>query len=67
MIPTGLRRDLGMNPGTPVEIYREGEKIVLQKYAPACVFCGGAEDVKLFRGRFVCRRCAKTLEECAAS
>jgi len=28
-----------------MEIYVDGEQIILKKYEPACVFCGYARDV----------------------
>ena len=44
-----------------VEIYVDGDNIVLHKYQPACVFCDGTDDVIEFKGKNVCRECAKRL------
>ena len=41
VIPIELRRTLGIEEKT-LEIYVDGEKIILKKYEPACIFCGNA-------------------------
>lgn len=57
VIPIELRRTLGIEVKDALEIYVDGEKIILKKYEPACIFCGNADYVKHFNGRIVCREC----------
>ena len=58
-LPTQLRRQFGISPGTPLEFLAdEGGVLALRKWAPRCAFCGGTESVLAFRGRHVCRGCA---------
>ncbi|NLL57514.1 MAG: AbrB/MazE/SpoVT family DNA-binding domain-containing protein [Firmicutes bacterium] len=57
VIPIELRRTLGINIKDALEIYVDGEKIVLKKYEPACIFCGNADNIKQFSGRIVCQDC----------
>ncbi|MDO9534192.1 MAG: AbrB/MazE/SpoVT family DNA-binding domain-containing protein [Bacillota bacterium] len=57
VIPIELRRTLGINIKDALEIYVDGEKIILKKYEPACIFCGNADNVKQFSGRIVCQEC----------
>lgn len=57
VLPIELRRTLDIAEKDSLEIYIDGEKIVLRKYQPACVFCGSADDVENFRGKNVCRHC----------
>lgn len=40
-----------------LEIYTDGDKIILRKYEPACVFCGNAQSVEHFKGKNVCKNC----------
>lgn len=61
VIPIELRRTLGIDEKDALEIYVDQEKIILKKYEPACVFCGSADDVQHFRGKLVCRECAKAM------
>jgi AbrB family transcriptional regulator, transcriptional pleiotropic regulator of transition state genes len=57
VIPIELRRTLGIEVKDALEIYVDGEKIILKKYEPACIFCGNADNVKHFGSRLVCREC----------
>lgn len=61
VIPIELRRTLGIEEKDALEIYVDNEKIILKKYEPACVFCGNAGDVQHYRGKLVCRQCAKEM------
>lgn len=57
VIPIELRRTLGIEVKDALEIYVDGEKIILKKYEPACIFCGSADNVKHFSSRIVCSEC----------
>lgn len=57
VIPVELRRTMGIAEKDPLEIHVNGDAIILQKYRPRCVFCGGVDEVGEFKGRNVCRRC----------
>ncbi|HIG0358902.1 MAG: AbrB/MazE/SpoVT family DNA-binding domain-containing protein [Clostridium sp.] len=61
VIPMELRRTLNIEEGDGLEIYTEGEQIILKKYAPACIFCGEAKEVINFKGKNICRICLKEL------
>lgn len=63
VIPIELRRTLGINVKDPLEIYVDGEQIILKKYEPACIFCNSAEDVKTYKGKLICAECVKTLSD----
>jgi transcriptional pleiotropic regulator of transition state genes len=67
VLPIELRRTLGINERDALEIYIDEEKIILKKYEPACVFCGNAAHVQVFRGKNVCRECASAMAEVAAT
>ena len=45
-----------------LEIFTDDDKIVLQKYQPACVFCNNADDVIYFNGKRVCTACIEKLK-----
>ncbi|MCL6593101.1 MAG: AbrB/MazE/SpoVT family DNA-binding domain-containing protein [Alicyclobacillus sp.] len=61
VLPMELRRTMGIKQKDPLEIFTEGEHIVLRKYEPGCVFCGEVEDVREFRGKMVCSACRDEL------
>ncbi|MCD5406663.1 MAG: AbrB/MazE/SpoVT family DNA-binding domain-containing protein [Desulfotomaculum sp.] len=61
VIPIELRRTLGIAEKDALEIYVDAEKIILKKYEPACVFCGNAGDVQVFKGKQVCTECSSAM------
>ncbi|MGM0471054.1 MAG: AbrB/MazE/SpoVT family DNA-binding domain-containing protein [Bacillota bacterium] len=65
VIPVELRRTLKIAEKDALEIYVEGEKIILQKYEPACVFCGEAGDTTVFKNKTVCHDCLDDMSESA--
>ena len=46
-----------------MEIYVDGEQIILKKYEPACVFCGYARDVVNNKWKNIWSDCMKELSE----
>jgi transcriptional pleiotropic regulator of transition state genes len=63
VIPIELRRTLDINIKDPLEIFTDGDRIILRKYEPACVFCGNASNVVKFMGKNVCRECLESMRE----
>lgn len=61
VIPIELRRTLQIAEKDPLEIYVDGEKIILKKYEPACIFCGSAEDVRIYRDKIICTTCLEEM------
>lgn len=63
VIPMEIRRtyDIGENDG--LEIFVDGDTIILKKYEPACIFCGEANGVVNFKGKNVCKGCINDIKE----
>lgn len=61
VLPIELRRTLKIDIKDLVQIFVEGDLIILKKYEPACIFCDEAANVENFRGKNVCKSCAKEL------
>ncbi|MBQ7901749.1 MAG: AbrB/MazE/SpoVT family DNA-binding domain-containing protein [Clostridia bacterium] len=57
VIPKELRRTMKMDSGDLVEIFVEGDSMVLRNYRPSCIFCGSSEMLGEFRGKPVCAAC----------
>jgi len=45
-----------------VEILAEGDRLILRKFAPNCLFCGGSRELKEYRGKIVCAGCIEKLK-----
>lgn len=63
VLPIELRRHLDINERDSLEIYVEDDRIMLKKYVPAsaCIFCDDVNDVEVFKGRNICKKCKAEL------
>lgn len=61
VLPIELRRTLSIEEKDAMEIYVDGDRVILRKYEPACVFCGDADQIENFKGKNICRSCAQAL------
>ena len=61
VMPIELRRTLGIKEKDALEIFIDGENIILQKYSPACMFCGSDEKIRRFKGKNICGQCRKEI------
>lgn len=61
VLPIELRRTLGILDRDSLEIYVDHSSIVLKKYEPACIFCGSADDVSVYKEKTICKKCLEEL------
>jgi AbrB family transcriptional regulator, transcriptional pleiotropic regulator of transition state genes len=61
VIPKEICRTFGIEERSPMEIYTDGDKIILKKYEPACIFCGGTDDLRDFGDKKICKGCIDTI------
>ncbi|MEK4239094.1 AbrB/MazE/SpoVT family DNA-binding domain-containing protein [Paenibacillus sp. FSL H7-0714] len=57
VLPKELRRTLGIAEGDPIEIFVDGDKIVLKKYNPGCTLCAGLVGIQYLSGKPICTDC----------
>lgn len=57
VLPKELRDHMNIKPNDGVEIFVTDESIVLQKYNPNCIFCGGLKELLYFKGKIICQAC----------
>jgi len=62
VLPAEIRKSMDINIRDSLEIFTDGGRIVLQKYQPACIFCGDADDVVFFGDKRICRGCLEKLK-----
>ncbi len=62
VLPKELRTVLGINEKDSIEIFTDNDKIILQKYQPACTFCSNANNIIYFGGKRVCADCIEKLK-----
>ena len=59
VLPIELRRVLDISERDELEIYMENDPIILQKFEPACLFCGSSRNLITYRGKNVCQDCVR--------
>ncbi len=60
-LPIELRRTLDLACGDPLEIYTEGNSVILRKHEFACVFCGTSKKVTCHKEKYICADCRSEL------
>ena len=66
VMPISLRRTLGLDKADgAVEIFVEGDTVMLRRYSPACIFCKSMDNIMDFEDTIVCKACAKKLGKLA--
>ncbi len=63
VLPIELRRTLDIEIKDALEIYVDGNSIILKKYEPACIFCGNAKDVLTYKEKIICQDCLDELKK----
>lgn len=64
VIPKEIRAQLNIEDNRDsLEIYMDGDKIILRKYQPTCIFCDSNGESVNFEGYNICKECIKTLSE----
>ena len=46
-----------------LELFADGDQIIIRKYAARCIFCGSSDDTIEFSGKRVCKDCSSRLSE----
>ncbi|BFH16533.1 AbrB/MazE/SpoVT family DNA-binding domain-containing protein [Paenibacillus melissococcoides] len=65
VIPMELRRTLNIDSNAAIEIYTDGERIVLQKHVSGCSLCGLAKgSLKTFGRGIICFSCINLIADC---
>ncbi len=63
VLPSELRKSLGIDVKDSLEIYTSGDSVILKKYLPSCVFCGEANDITVFKNKNICKNCLKQISK----
>ena len=62
VLPIEMRKSMGIDVKDSIEIFAEGDSIILRRYEAGCIFCGEVRDTVLFRGKRVCKRCCEMIQ-----
>jgi transcriptional pleiotropic regulator of transition state genes len=53
VLPIELRKTFGISERDALEVFTDGEKIILQKYQPADIFTGEMDELIEYKGKKV--------------
>lgn len=63
VIPKELRTVLDIEDNKDLlEIYVEGDKIILKKFTAGCAFCGNEGNLSIFKDKTICTNCINELK-----
>ena len=57
VLPIEIRRNLNLANEDCVEIFVEGDSVILKRWNPTCVFCGSTEQTKVYKEKVICESC----------
>lgn len=63
VLPIEMRRTLDIAEKDSLEIYVEGNSVILKKYKPSCIFCDSNKDIVQFKGKNICPKCLRELTD----
>lgn len=63
VVPKPLRTKFDLNIDDTIELFTEGDAIVMKKYGMSCIFCGNGDDLHDFKGKPICKGCLDELEK----
>ena len=62
VIPKEMRRKMDIDTGDEIEFFIEGDRIVLRKYQPSCLFCGSEVALVEYKGKRLCAECVSQMK-----
>lgn len=57
VIPKEVRNTLGWNDKVPIEMFTQGNSVVLRSYVPGCTFCNNSDNLERHKGLLLCCEC----------
>lgn len=61
VIPMELRTKLGIAEKDSLEIFVDGNSIILKKYTSSCTFCGSNRNLLSFDDKLICAKCKEKI------
>ena len=63
VLPKELRRQLQIDCNDYLQIYTEGEKIIIQKAQGGCALCSRTDDLIDFNDKKICKSCITLIKD----
>lgn len=62
-VPKEIRNKFGLIEKTPMSIYVDGTKIILEKVEESCLFCNSQDNLFKFKEKLICEKCKTNLKK----
>ena len=63
VIPKEIRKKLNIDQKDPIEVYIEGNSIILKKFENGCIFCNNSKNLQVYKEKLICKKCLESLSE----
>lgn len=57
VLPIELRRTLDIAEHDEMEIFIDGDQVILRKHEESCVFCSSSQGLVQYKGKYICNKC----------
>ena len=61
VIPKEIRNKLDIEEKDPIEVYIDGNSIILKKFESGCIFCNNSKDLSTFKDKLICKKCLEKI------
>ena len=61
VIPKEIRKKLQIEQKDPIEIFIDGNSIVLKKFEKGCIFCNSSKDLITYKDKLICKKCKEKI------
>lgn len=62
VIPMELRNKLKIGEKDPIEIYVDGNSVILKKLEESCIFCNSNKAIIKYKNRPICSKCMNSIK-----
>ena len=61
VVPKGYRLMLGLQPGDPLDVDVDGDRLVIMPHREGCTLCGGSNVLQPFLSKNICSECIEQI------
>lgn len=62
VIPKEIRKINDLSEGEAIEIFVDGNSIILKKYSKNCIFCGCKKEIVEYKDKSICKKCLSEIQ-----
>ena len=63
VVPKGYRQMLGLEPGDPLDVELDGDRLVIAPHRDGCTFCGEEAVAQAYLSKNICSECLEQIRD----